>query len=166
MILFDKIVAGAAVALLVAAGVQTWRLNGAQRALDQERAAYASERATAAEVAQAAERAAREREQVMQTRVDELEAQSAKALAERDARIRALSAAGNGLRERVAALTAKAGGPAETSCPAAVDLQERVTVLGSMVARLDDFAGRASQAADDYADELRTCRAYVQGVTQ
>jgi len=167
MILMDKVIAGAAVALLVAAGVQTWRLNGAQRELDKERAVYATQRAEAEAATAKAEREAREREQTLQARVNELEtkdANSAVEIARRDARIRALAATTSVLNSRLSAFTAPRPS-GEDSCPAAVDLQNRVETLGLLVRERDEMAAESERYADDLGDELRTCRAYAVAVS-
>jgi chromosome segregation ATPase len=168
MILFDKIVAGAAVALLVTAGVQTWRLHTNQLARAEDLAKYEAERASAAEISRQAEKAAREREQDLQAKVNQLEekdANSAAEIAKRDARINSLAAAGRVLNDRLSDFTRARGRP-EDSCPAAVDLQNRVETLGLLVREADRAAEEVGRYADDIGDELRTCRAYADAVSR
>lgn len=161
----------AQVALLVAAGfflgAATWKVikDGQIATLKQ---GFAQERQATAESHAKAADEARKREQDLQSKVNELEAKDANSaveIARRDARIKSLVATGSVLNAKLAAYTAPRG-RAEDSCPAAVDLQNRVETLGLLVAERDRMAGESEQYADDVGDELRTCRAYSQTVSQ
>lgn len=90
-----------------------------------------------------AEHAAREREIALEKSIADLRGDASK------------------LRKRVAALTSATTAPAETSCR---DLRFINSQLGRMVERIDDFAGRAGEAADRTTDALVLCRDYIRAI--
>lgn len=152
---------GAAVGALAAqlvsrAEIATLKANHAK-----DEKAWADERTKAADAHTEALGKVLERNTKLQQQVDNQEIENAKVIAAQAARTASLTRTARVLQDRVAALTAASTPTGAPTCPAAVDLQERATELGVMVTRVDEFAGRAGKAADDYADELRSCRAYV-----
>ena len=167
MILFVKIVAGAAVTCLVFAGWQWYVRSNCESNASKKELAYATERAAALDATATAEREAREREQTLQSRVNELEAKDANSaveLAKRDARIRAHAATTSVLNARLTAFTAPRE-PSGDPQAAAVDLQNRIATLGTLLRERDEMAAESERYADDIGDELRTCRAYAVAVS-
>lgn len=130
------------------------------------RAEHAAMRAAQEAAASKALADAQQRAAEVEARLSKVEAQYVKALQAKDRAIAALDAAGTSLRQQLAAYTAGGGGES-AGCEATVrDLQNRVTTLGVLVGRFDAFAERSARAADDTADELRLCRAYVEEVSR
>lgn len=95
----------------------------------------------------AAEQTAREREMELERRIADLRGTSPK------------------LRERVSTLIAAAPQPnnSETACS---DIRNANAQLGRMVERIDEFAGRCSEAADRTTEALMLCRDYIKAIQE
>ncbi len=125
---------------------------------------FATERAAAASATAAAELEARRIETAWRDHVAQREKEYAANLAAQAGRIRALDAAGSGLRQRLAAYTA-ASGAAAGATDACGDHQRRIETLGLLLAEADGLADESSRAADQLRDGLALCRAWGAEIT-
>jgi hypothetical protein len=125
---------------------------------------WATERAAAASATAAAQLEARRIETAWRDHVAQREKEYADNLAAQADRIRALDAAGSGLRERLAAFTA-AGRAAPGAANACGDYQRRIETLGLLLAEADALADESSRAADQLRDGLALCRAWGAEIT-
>ena len=107
-----------------------------------------------------AEQEARQREREFRDSVKEKVSEYHAAIKQRDRVLRDLSAAGNGLRERIAELTGDSRTAAATD-PANRHLYARVETLGLLLAEADGLAEASSREADELRDELSLCREYI-----
>lgn len=119
-----------------------------------------AERAQAAAATAAAEAQARRIETAWRDHIAQREKDYAANLAVQADRIRALDAAGSGLRQRLAAFTA-AGGAAPGAADACSAQQRRVETLGLLVAEADGLADESSREADRLRDLVELCRGYA-----
>lgn len=135
--------------------VQTWRIQGLETDLAQERAARAEETAQrehAARVAQQkiaslqAEHAAQQQEA---TRAFNVEIEAARAAAA------AAGADADRLRRDIEAFASGGGGRAGADATACGDLRDRTASLGHLLARADRLAERLTGAAERHANEVR-----------
>jgi phage host-nuclease inhibitor protein Gam len=141
---------------------------GAQKVLSDRTIArmqrdYEAERARAAGLVAAAEHEARRIETEWRDPVAQTERDYAANLAAQAERIAALDAAGNGLRQRLAAYT-RAGGTTPAATDACGSHQRRIETLGLLLAEADGLADESSRAADQLRDGLELCRAWGQAV--
>lgn len=157
---------GVAAAAIVAAGVQTVRLNAAQHTLADLRVAIAEEHEREAREAAAASEAAREVERLRQSEIKEIvdEAQDRTRAAGLDAA--AARAAGDGLRIRAAAAAASGhppacdpgapppGPPADDYAQLLADVLGRVGERAVELAAIADARGIAGQACERAYDSL------------
>ena len=150
---------GAAAAAVFAFG---WMVKGAftDYQIASMEAAYADERALAAEHAALNEAKFREVETNWRARVDAAQEEAAAAIKVRDGRIAAVNATNGKLQQRIAHLIETSGTPTDPGS-AISDLSKRVATLGSLVGELDSFAGQVVEVADTLRDELSLCRQYV-----
>lgn len=118
-----------------------------------------AERAAAASATAAAQLEARRIETAWRDHVTAREKEYADQLAAQADRIRALDAAGSGLRQRLAAFTA-AGSTASGAADACRDHQHRIETLGLLLAEADGLADESGRAADQLRDGLALCRAW------
>lgn len=129
--ILDRILAGAAVAFLVAAGVQTWRLSSERQAHADTRTQAAEATARAAAEALAWSRAlqqsadtAREHAHEQQQTID----QQARTIADLQRRLVRLDADARGLRDQLAAYAAGGAGDTAATC------QQRASRLAELLA--------------------------------
>lgn len=120
---------------------------------------WATERAAAATVAATAQAEARRIETAWRDHVSQREKEYAANMAAQTARVRALDAAGVGLRQQLAAYTA-AGSGAESATDAVRRLQHRVETLGLLLDERDAMAGESERDADELTGVVALCRAY------
>lgn len=125
---------------------------------------FATERAAAASATAAAQLQARQIETAWRDHIAQREKEYAANLAAQADRIRALDAAGSGLRQRLAAYTA-AGNAAPGAAAACSDHQHRLETLGLLLAEVDTLADESSRAADQLRDGLALCRAWGEAIT-
>lgn len=158
------IIAAAFAACFVLVGIGTHKVIADRKIARMERD-WATERAAAASATAAAQLEARRIETAWRDHVAAREKEYAANLAAQANRIRALDAAGSGLRERLAAFTAagSATGPAADACR---DQQRRVETLGLLLAEADGLADESGRAADQLRDGLALCRAWAEEVTR
>jgi chromosome segregation ATPase len=155
-----------AVALL-AAGVQTWRLESERADHADTRAAHAKQIAALAETARQAEADARTEEQRRTAEVQKAanEADQSRRAAEADAA--AARDAGERLRARLAAITAScraarvdpgaadAGASADATARVLADVQRRLDEAADGIARFADQSHGAGSACEKSYDALR-----------
>ncbi|URI08768.1 DUF2514 domain-containing protein [Aquincola tertiaricarbonis] len=160
--------AGVLVVLLGLLAVQTGRLQRAETAIQAERAGRAQDKATAAVAAASAVMAARAEEQrrtaAMQETVDV--AQEQIAAARRDAR--AADGAADRLRQHVAALASRCGGPASDPAAAAGSAPAAGAglVLADLFSRADERAGQLAEYADQARIAGQACERAYQALTK
>lgn len=118
---------------------------------------WATERAAAASATAAAQLQARQIETAWRDHVAQREKEYAANLAAQADRIRALDAAGSGLRQRLAAFTA-ASGAAQGAADACSGHQRRLETLGLLLAEADGLADESSREADRLRDVVELCR--------
>jgi hypothetical protein len=126
---------------------------------------YANERVIAAEATRHAEAEARRIETGWRAWVSDREKDYASNAAVTAASVAALSRSNVGLRERITAFT-KPGIAAADSCPAAVNLQNRLERVGILLTEVDGLAFESATVADATGDELKLCRGYVEGLSK
>lgn len=154
---------GVAAASIVAAGVQTVRLNAAQHTLADLRVAIAEEHDREARVAAAASEAAREVERLRQDRIEGIahEAQSNARAARLDSS--AARAAGDGLRLRAAAAAASGHPPAcdPGAPPPGPPADDYAQLLADVLGRVGERAVELAAVADQSRIAGQACeRAY------
>ncbi|HQR12809.1 MAG TPA: hypothetical protein PLW68_15920 [Casimicrobiaceae bacterium] len=123
-----------------------------------------AERAAAAAATAAAEANARRIETAWRDHVAQREKDYAANLARQADRIRALDAAGSGLRQRLAAYTG-AGSPAPGAADACGAERRRTETLGLLVAEADGLADESSREADRLRDLVGLCRGWAEALT-
>jgi uncharacterized protein (DUF4415 family) len=85
------------------------------------------------------------------------------AIRQRDAVVRNLSVAGDGLQQRLTDLQQQAAAGSTSSCR---DVHKRVETLVLLLREVDDLAEESGRAADDLGSELALCRAYAETVSK
>ena len=109
-----------------------------------------------------AQAAARETEHLAANKLHELEVNNANRLLERDLRNRTLAASADGMRKRIAELTASAG-----SCPASPASSsgaDAASVLGGFAEGIDRFAEKAAGEAELLKVQVRGLHEYINNV--
>ena len=143
----------AALALLLILGAQTLRLASARTELAETKAAWATQRESAALVARAGEAAARNEEErrraAQQEAHDESQRFSARARADDDLRRNADA----GLQHTVASVASSCRGA--TGDPAAAAVRQATSSPGDLLAYVQRRMGEAAGGVVGYADQLR-----------
>jgi hypothetical protein len=110
-----------------------------------------------------AEQHARKVESMWAADIKRVEAKYFAALRQRDSIVRDLAVAGDGLRNRLDALSQQAAAGATSACR---DVHKRVETLVLLLREVDDLAEESGRAADDLGSELALCRAYAETVSK
>jgi hypothetical protein len=163
--LTGRLIIGAAFALcFVLVGMGAHKVFADRKIARLERD-WAQERTAAASATAAAQLEARRIETAWRDHLAQREKEYAQNLAAQADRIRALDAAGGGLRQRLAAYTA-AGSAADAAASACRDHQHRIETLGVLLAEADGLADESGRAADQLRDGLALCRAWAEEVAR
>jgi len=158
-----KIAGAAALVLMVAAGVQTYRLASEQRDHAETRRAHAETIGKLERAARVAVEAARTEETRRYAALQEIARETEQSLDLARADAAAAATAGERLRQRVAEVTAAcrrpAGDPGSTDAGPAADTTARV--LADVQRRLDEATDRIARQADEARAAGLACeRAY------
>lgn len=142
----------AALAFFIAAGYHSIRADRAETAKAEIQAAWDADKLQAEQVTRAGEARDRQREQDNAKRTEDAEAKHAQEIAIRDARIAALLADRNRLRNEIAAY---ASGPADPAADTLAAARERAEALGVLLGQADERAERDARELETLNAEKR-----------
>lgn len=148
----SAVLGGVSLACFIAAGVQTWRLGGADDELKELRISIAEARADASEKARLIGQQYRAQEAQHQARKAQAEAEYGRRIADLETRLSAAVADRNRLRVQIASFAAGPPAAADDSLSAA---RHRAEVLGLLLAAADERAERDARELEALNAEKR-----------